>query len=49
MGFSGSPTYVFSLWLIDCLFDLIAMYDWFILFPDVHAINPNLCTNPLSW
>ena len=29
MGFGGGPTYVFSLWLIDHLFDLIAMRDLF--------------------
>ena len=40
MGFSGSPTYVFSLWLIDCLFDLIVMHDWFILLYDMLKIIP---------
>ena len=29
MGFGGGPTYVISLWWIDCWFDLIAMHDRF--------------------
>ena len=29
MGFGGGPTYVISLWSIDCLFDLIVMHDRF--------------------
>ena len=39
-GFGEGPTYVISLWLIDCLFDLIAMHDWFILLYDMLKIIP---------
>ena len=46
-GFGGGPTYVTDR-LIDRLIDLIAMYDWFILFTDVYAIIPKLCNNSLS-
>ena len=40
MGFGGGPTYVFSLWLIDCFFDLIACVIDFILLYDMLEIIP---------
>ena len=40
MGFGGGPTYVISLWLIDCLIELLVIHIWFILLCDMHEIIP---------
>ena len=37
-GFGGGPTYVISLWLIDCLFDLIAIIDFILLYDMLETI-----------